>query len=101
MNMESASIMDPSLDPWRKEDRISQELDLVRSRLAGIEQSMLNTALDECSDPPLNDLRNRTELLERDLHSAWSPSADRVDVQLEDIRQRLERLKKNLSHGLE
>jgi hypothetical protein len=66
-----------------------------------LQHSLSATAPSECPDPPVNRIRDRAELLERSLYSASSSSADSVDAQLENIRQRLEQMKKNLSYGLE
>lgn len=96
-NAESASIVDPFLDPRLNEDKINRELIEVRTRLMGIQQSLSTTGLGERGDEPLNRARDQAEQLKRSLHSSSAPSADPIDAQLENVRQRLEQLKQDLS----
>jgi serine/threonine protein kinase len=91
-NVESALTARTPLDPQLDEDRISQELLQMRSRLGELEQSLSATGLGECAQSPLDQLRGRTKLLEQSLYTTPGASADPVDAQLENIRRRLEQM---------
>jgi len=99
-NVESALTPEPLPDPALDEDRISQELRQMQSRLTMVQQSLSTTGLEECGDAPLNQVRDRAELLERSMYSGSTPSADPVDAQLQNIRRRLGQLQQDFG-GLE
>jgi serine/threonine protein kinase len=100
MNAESAlnaGANPASVDPALDDVTIDRNFSQVRNRVSELRQSLSTPALDEGT--PLDRVRNRAEVLQRDLHSASEPGADPVDVQLENIRRRLEQLKQDVGRS--
>jgi serine/threonine-protein kinase len=91
------AVTDPVvLAPVFVNDKVDQDLNDVRGRLEELQQSISAGGLNEGNIGPLDQVRYRTEALQRNLRSSAMPSGDPVDAQFENIRRRLEQLNRNL-----
>jgi hypothetical protein len=72
----------------------------LRTRLDGLRESLSASPPNEWLGlaPALDSVRQRAEILRRDLNPAAEPSTDPVETALENIRRRLEGLQQHVGH---
>jgi serine/threonine-protein kinase len=99
-NVESATIPSPIIPSV---DEIHDQLNQMRGRLSGLQQSLSATSQDDEIgwDPNLGDVRLRATNLNRDFQPSEDSGVDTVNPELQSIRRRLELVKQNLGRPLE